>query len=43
MGNTDLRYIWTETSDTVNPGSLLKAIDAVSKRIVQELEKQKII
>ncbi len=35
--------IWTGTSDTVNPKSPLKAIDAVAKLIVQELEKQKII
>ncbi len=35
--------IWTGTSDTVNPQSPLKAIDAIAKLIVQELEKQKII
>jgi hypothetical protein len=39
----DGELIWTGTSDTVNPRSPLKAIDAVSKLIVQELEKQKII
>lgn len=39
----DGELIWTGTSDTINPRSPLKAIDAVSKIIVQELEKQKII
>jgi hypothetical protein len=39
----DGELIWTGTSDTVNPRSPLKAIDAVAKIIVQELEKQKII
>ncbi|MGA7853942.1 MAG: hypothetical protein WCA15_11510 [Candidatus Acidiferrales bacterium] len=39
----DGELIWTGTSDTINPHSPLKAIDAVSKLIVQELEKQKII
>ena len=39
----DGELIWTGTSDTVNPQSPLKAIDAVSKIIVQELEKEKII
>ena len=35
--------IWTCTSDTVNPQSPNKAIDALSKLIVQELQKQNII
>jgi hypothetical protein len=35
--------IWTGTSDTVNPRSPLKAIDAVAKLIVEQLEKEKII
>ncbi|HXN98639.1 MAG TPA: hypothetical protein VN881_06160 [Candidatus Acidoferrales bacterium] len=35
--------IWTGTSDSVNPQSPLKAIDAVAKIIVQQLEKEKII
>ncbi len=35
--------IWTGTSDTMNPQSPMKAIDAVAKLIVEELEKQKII
>lgn len=39
----DGELIWTGTSDTINPRSPLKAIDAVAKIIVQELEKQKII
>src|SRR5580693_306683 len=39
----DGELIWTGTSDTVNPQSPLKAIDAISKLIVQELEKEKII
>jgi hypothetical protein len=39
----DGELIWTGTSDTVNPRSPLKAIDAIAKLIVQELEKQKII
>lgn len=39
----DGELIWTGTSDTVNPRSPLKAIDAISKLIVQELEKEKII
>ncbi|MFZ0886462.1 MAG: hypothetical protein WAN14_23875 [Candidatus Acidiferrales bacterium] len=39
----DGELIWTGTSDTVNPRSPLKAIDAISKLIVQELEKQKFI
>jgi hypothetical protein len=39
----DGELIWTGTSDTVNPQSPLKAIDAIAKLIVQELEKQKII
>jgi len=40
---SDGELIWTGTSDTVNPQSPLKAIDAIAKLIVQELEKQKII
>jgi hypothetical protein len=39
----DGELIWTGTSDTVNPRSPLKAIDAIAKLIVQELEKEKII
>jgi hypothetical protein len=39
----DGELIWTGTSDTVNPQSPLKAIDAIAKLIVQELEKEKII
>ena len=39
----DGELIWTGTSDTINPRSPLKAIDAIAKLIVQELEKQKII
>jgi hypothetical protein len=39
----DGELIWTGTSDTVNPQSPLKAIDAVAKLIVQQLEKQNII
>jgi hypothetical protein len=39
----DGELIWTETSDTVNPQSPSKAIDAVAKLIVETLEKQKII
>jgi hypothetical protein len=39
----DGNLIWTGTSDTVNPKSPIKAIDAVSKIIVKELEKQNII
>lgn len=35
--------VWTGTSDTVNPKSPNKAIDALSKLIVQELQKQNII
>jgi hypothetical protein len=39
----DGELIWTGTSDSVNPQSPLKAIDAVAKLIVQQLEKEKII
>ena len=39
----DGELIWTGTSDTVNPQSPLKAIDAIAKLIVQQLEKEKII
>jgi hypothetical protein len=39
----DGELIWTGTSDTVNPQSPLKAIDAIAKLIVQELEKENII
>jgi hypothetical protein len=39
----DGELIWTGTSDTINPRSPLKAIDAVVKLIVQQLEKEKII
>jgi hypothetical protein len=39
----DGELIWTGTSDTVNPRSPLKAIDAIAALIVQELEKAKII
>jgi hypothetical protein len=39
----DGELIWTGTSDTVNPRSPTKAIDAVAKLIVQQLEKEKII
>jgi hypothetical protein len=39
----DGELIWSGTSDTVNPQSPLKAIDAIAKLIVQELEKEKII
>ena len=39
----DGELIWTGTSDTVNPRSPLKAIDAIAKLIVQQLEKEKII
>jgi hypothetical protein len=35
--------VWTGTSDTVNPKSPNKAIDALAKLIVQELQKQNII
>jgi hypothetical protein len=35
--------IWTGTSNTVNPRSPMKAIDAVAKLIVQRLEKENII
>jgi hypothetical protein len=39
----DGELIWTGTSDTVNPQSPSKAIDAVARLIVETLEKQKII
>jgi hypothetical protein len=39
----DGELIWTGTSDTVNPQSPSKAIDAVAKLIVETLEKEKII
>jgi hypothetical protein len=39
----DGELIWTGTSDTVNPRSPMKAIDAVAKLIVQQLEREKII
>ena len=39
----DGELVWTCTSDTVNPQSPNKAIDALSKLIVQELQKQNII
>ena len=39
----DGELIWTGTSDTINPRSPLKAIDAIAKLIVQELQKQNII
>ena len=39
----DGELIWTGTSDTVNPRSPMKAIDAVAKLIVQQLEAEKII
>ena len=39
----DGELIWTGTSDTVNPRSPMKAIDAVAKLIVQQLEKERII
>ena len=39
----DGELVWTGTSDTVNPQSPLKDIDAIAKLIVQELEKEKII
>jgi hypothetical protein len=39
----DGELVWTGTSDTVNPQSPNKAIDALSKLIVQELQKQNII
>jgi len=39
----DGELIWTGTSDTVNPRSPMKAIDAVAKLIVQQLETEKII
>lgn len=35
--------IWTGTSDTVNPRSPIKAIDAIAAVIAQALEKEKII
>jgi len=38
----DGELVWTGTSDTVNPQSPNKAIDALSKLIVQELQKQNI-
>jgi hypothetical protein len=41
--NPDGELIWTGTSDTVDPRSPRKAIDAVSKLIVQQLEMEKII
>jgi hypothetical protein len=41
--NPDGELIWTGTSDTVDPRSPRKAIDAVSKLIVQQLELEKII
>jgi hypothetical protein len=39
----DGELIWTGTSDTINPRSPMKAIDAVVKLVVQQLEKEKII
>jgi hypothetical protein len=39
----DGELIWTGTSDMINPRSPLKAIDAVVKLVVQQLEKEKII
>jgi hypothetical protein len=39
----DGELIWTGTSDTIDPRSPRKAIDAVSRIIVLELEKRKII
>ena len=39
----DGSLVWTGTSNTVNPRSPLKAIDAISKIIVKELEKQNIL
>jgi hypothetical protein len=39
----DGELLWTGTRDTVNPQSPLKAIDAIAKLIVQQLEKEKII
>jgi hypothetical protein len=39
----DGELIWTGTSDTIDPHSPRKAIDAVSRIIVIELEKRKII
>jgi hypothetical protein len=40
---SDGELIWTGTSDTVDPHTPRKAIDAVSKLIVQQLEMEKII
>jgi hypothetical protein len=39
----DGELIWTGTSDTVNPKTPTKGVDALVKLIVQELEKQNII
>jgi hypothetical protein len=39
----DGELVWTGTSTTVNPRSVSKAIDAVVKVVVQELQKENII
>jgi hypothetical protein len=39
----DGELVWTGTSDTVNPRSVAKVINAVVKLVVQQLEKEKII
>jgi hypothetical protein len=41
--NPEGELIWTGTGDTVDPRSPRKAIAAVSKLIVQQLELEKII
>jgi hypothetical protein len=40
---TDGELIWTGTSDTVNPRTPTKGVDALVKVLIQELQKQKII
>lgn len=39
----DGELIWTGTSDTVNPRTPTKGVDALVKVLIQELQKQKII
>jgi hypothetical protein len=39
----DGELVWTGTSDTVNPRTPTKGVDALVKILVQELQKQKII
>jgi hypothetical protein len=40
---SDGELIWTGTSDTVNPRTPTKGVDALVKVLIQELERQKII